>query len=69
LRSPILWREVMSGVECGDCGEDLTLSFGDIDTSGIFGSMAATVIEQHLISATWLKNRQLVIPCLASIFG
>jgi hypothetical protein len=55
----------MSGVECGDCGEDLTLSFGDIDTSGIFGSMAATVIEQHLISATWLKNGQLVIPCLA----
>jgi hypothetical protein len=31
--------------------------------------MAATAIEQHLISATWLKNRQLVIPRQASIFG
>jgi hypothetical protein len=31
--------------------------------------MAATVIEQHLISATWLKNGQLVIPCLDLIFG
>jgi len=57
------------GIECGECGEGLTLSSVDIDTSGIFRSMAATNIEQHLISATWLINRQVDIPCLASIFG
>lgn len=54
LRSTILWPEVLSGIQRGERGGDLTLPCGDIDTAGIFGSMAAIVIEHHLISAAWL---------------